>query len=301
MSGINTAFRQITLIGCGDIGCRIAGLWRQRSDLPIRGMVKSDASAARIQALGIVAHQCDLDNNIHINQEVIEESLIYYLIPPGAQGAQDQRLRQLLANLPGLPARVIAISTSGVYGDQQGALVTEDIPPRPQVDRARRRLDMEQQWQTWCKANKVPLIILRVGGIYGPGRLPLQRIRDQIPMLEEHLAPQTNRIHADDLAAVCVAAADVNFDYRIYNVCDGQDGNMTEYFDTIAEYFGLPLPPKIDWPTAEAQLSAGMLSYLRESRRLDISRLKTELNIEFKYPDLRSGLAHCDKEKEFAK
>jgi nucleoside-diphosphate-sugar epimerase len=187
----------------------------------------------------------------------------------------------------------VAISTSGVYGDRRGALVNEDTPPHPQVDRARRRLDMERQLREWTDEHGVPLVILRVGGIYGPGRLPLQRIRDQVPVLQEALAPSTNRIHVDDLVQVCVAAAERGGAGRIYNVSDGQDSNMTEYFYTIADAFGLPRPPEVDWAQAERVMSPGMLSYLRESRRMDNRRMLEELGVTLAYPDLVEGLKNC--------
>ena len=133
-------------------------------------------------------------------------------------------------------------------------------------------------------------MILRVGGIYGPGRLPEKRIRDQIPVIHETLAPKTNRIHADDLAEICIAAAKYGRDGEIYNVSDGCDSNMTEYFFQVADHLGLARPPSIDWETAKNVLSPGMLSYLRESRRMNNSKMLKELRIRLKYPDLISGL-----------
>lgn len=191
------------------------------------------------------------------------------------------------------PARVVAISTTGVYGDRGGEIVTEDEPPNPQVDRAHRRYDMECQLEKWCEQHATDLIILRVGGIYGPGRLPLGRIEQGVPILQAHLAPKTNRIHADDLADICIAAARVEQRYRVYNVSDGTDSNMSEYFLTLADYFGLPRPPQVDWEEAERVMSAGMLSYLRESRRVSNARMLKELGIILRYPDLKSGLESC--------
>ena len=82
-------------------------------------------------------------------------------------------------------------------------------PPMPGADRSHRRLDAENQLRQFRKQYSVEMVILRVGGIYGPGRLPEQRIRDQIPVIREVLSPKTNRIHADDLAAICIAAGKV--------------------------------------------------------------------------------------------
>ena len=155
---------------------------------------------------------------------------------------------------------------------------------------------METRLQTWGARHEVPVIILRVGGIYGPGRLPLQRIRDGVPVLKEELAPKTNRIHADDLARVCVATASKPPGSRVYNVSDGQEANMTEYFFTLADFFGLPRPPAVDWPEAERTISPGMLSYLRESRRMDTSRMQQELGVSLQYPSLLAGLRAMTRE-----
>jgi len=142
-------------------------------------------------------------------------------------------------------------------------------------------------------------VILRVGGIYGPGRLPIKRIREQVPMVHEALAPRTNRIHADDLANICVAAALRGRADTIYNVSDGNESNMTEYFNTVADFLGLPRPPLIDMAAAHQTLSEGMLSYLGESRRMDTTRMREELGVALLYPDLGSGLnATCQQDRD---
>jgi nucleoside-diphosphate-sugar epimerase len=162
------------------------------------------------------------------------------------------------------------------------------------VDRAYRRYDMESQLKHWCEQHNVELVILRVGGIYGPKRLPLKRIRAGTPVLLESLAPKTNRIHEEDLADICVAAAKVDTHFRVYNVSDGTDSNMTEYFFKLADHFKLPRPPAVDWQEAEKTISKGMLSYLKESRRVDSSRMLKELDIKLRYPNLEAGLSEID-------
>lgn len=242
---------------------------------------------------GIVTRQADLDDPQSLQGLDAGDALLYYFVPPPPQGRSDPRVANLLTALEqytSLPRRIVAISTTGIYGDHRGGWVTEETPPNPQVDRAFRRLDGETRLRAWGEAHQVDVIILRVGGIYGPNRLPMARIEAGTPVLQEELAPKTNRIHADDLARVCVAAAKRAPGPRIYNVSDGQDSNMTEYFYTLADFFGLPRPPAVDWDEAERCISKGMLSYLRESRRMDTTRMQKELGVGLKYPDLLSGL-----------
>ena len=297
MTQTNTTYPQVLIVGCGDIGSRVARRWQQRQ-VAVSALVRSTVSAAQLQMQGVVARACDLVQPDCCVAPLEPASLIYYFAPPPAAGQTDTHCRQLLQCLDAQvarPARIVAISTTGVYGDHGGALVSEDEPPKPQVDRARRRYDMECQLRQWCEQRGVDLIILRVGGIYGPGRLPLERIKNGVPILQEQLAPKTNRIHAEDLADICVAAAEVDQRYRVYNVSDGTDSNMSEYFLTLADYFGLPRPPQVDWSEAERVMSAGMLSYLRESRRVSNARMLNELGVHLRYPDLLTGLASCSE------
>ncbi len=298
-------FKRVFIIGCGDIGCRLARQWRQKR-LPVSGLVRSAASAEKLHQQGIAPLVLDLDSPPDaisptiLSRLVLDQALVYYFVPPPKHGEEDQRMLHFLqlVDAQSLPARLIYLSTSGVYGDQDGQLIDEDTPARPIAARARRRYFAEQAARQWGKARHAPVITLRTGGIYGPGRLPLKRIREQIPIIHEHLAPNTNRIHVEDLVQACMAAATRGRAGRIYNISDGAQSNMTEYFNLIADYFDLPRPPSIDWAEAEKRLSAGMLSYLRESRRLDNRRMREELGVQLRYPDLRRGLASCKTETE---
>lgn len=286
-------FKSTVIIGCGDIGLRVGRIWHSQG-IVVTGLVRSAERAEKLRSAGFSAVQADLDAPVHLSLP-LRDTLLYYFAPPPAKGVDDPRMQHFLAaiNTNNLPRRIVYISTSGVYGNQDGELVTEQTPVNPQVDRARRRYAAEQQLRHWCSQQNVELVILRVGGIYGPGRLPLQRIKDRVPMIHEQLAPQTNRIHADDLATICVAAALHGGNGEVYNVSDGSNSNMTEYFNTIADYFNLPRPPLVDWEEAERTISAGMLSYLKESRRMDNSKMLRELHVELRYPNLKAGLESC--------
>jgi nucleoside-diphosphate-sugar epimerase len=139
----------------------------------------------------------------------------------------------------------------------------------------------------------VDLIILRVPGIYSPGRLPVERVRQGVPVLIETDAPWSNRIHADDLAAACFAAARCGRSGQAYNISDGHPTTMTDYFWRIADLYGLPRPPAISMAEARRVLSPSMLSFLEESKRLDTRRMRDELGVALRYPDLASGLPTC--------
>ena len=297
MNSIEFEPESVLIVGCGDIGRRVAARW---PDVAVTGLVRTQASAEALQQAGITPWQANLDDPTSLTGLPLADALVYYFAPPPPTGTTDPRMQHFLAAIDPaqLPGRIVYISTSGVYGDRGGEVVNEDTPPNPQVDRARRRYDAEQQLRRFGQEYGVAIVILRVGGIYGPGRLPRKRLEDRVPMIHEHLAPSTNRIHAEDLAQICVAAAQRGRADTMYNVSDGTDSNMTEYFNTVADFLELPRPPTIDWEEAERSLSTGMLSYLKESRRMDNRRMLEELEVELKYPTLEAGLAAMEVEQE---
>jgi nucleoside-diphosphate-sugar epimerase len=103
-------------------------------------------------------------------------------------------------------------------------------------------------------------------------------------------APFSNRIQADDLVTVCAAAMAKGRDGEVYNVADGTPGTMTDYFNRVADLKGLERPPVIDRDQARQDLPATMMSYLQESRRLDVGKMLKEFEVELRYPTLDEGL-----------
>lgn len=290
----------VLITGCGDIGKRVATLLRnQQPDdgLQIHGVVRREDAARELQSMNITPVIADLDRADLLTVLPTKGATIFHFAAPpndaeGKDQVRDPRFRSLLAacDSNGLPKKIVLLSTTAVYGDCNGEWVDETAEVNPQTDRGRRRLDAEQALKNWAEARGVEYVIVRVSGIYGPGRLPVERIKKGLPILREDLAPFSNRIHQDDLATVCVAAAERAPSGAIYNVCDGHPSTMSHYFKAIAKALNLPQPPEIDRQQAEQQLSAGMLSYLRESRRLSNRKMLDELGVKLQYPDLEAGL-----------
>jgi nucleoside-diphosphate-sugar epimerase len=284
----------VLIVGCGDIGERVAGLERA-AGRHVAGLVRSEASARRLRAAGIQPVTADLDMPASLRNLPAKGALIYYFAPPPEKGVTDPRMETFVSVLDAsrLPTRVVLISTTGVYGDCRGAWVTEDRPPNPQADRARRRLAAESSLRRWSEKSGVPIVILRVPGIYGRGYLPEARLRAGEPVLREEESPFSNRIHADDLARVCFIAGHHDNPGILYNVSDGHPTTMTDFFYRVADMLGIPRPPAITLEQARQQLGEGMLSYLAESKRIDNRRLREELGVELMYPDLAAGLPSC--------
>ena len=216
---------------------------------------------------------------------------VIYLVPPPATGATDPRIERFLGALPAAPGRVVYISTTGVYGDAGGGTVTEDTPPAPATDRAQRRLAAETALRAWCEPRKIEWVILRVPAIYGPGRLPLDRLKRGEPALADSEAGPGNRIHVEDLADICVAALlQPQMRNRIYNVGDGDHTTSTAFLGLVAQLAGLPAPPQLPLTQLQALKSAVASSFLSESRRVDTARLRQELGFRPRYPTAEAGI-----------
>ncbi len=284
----------VFLVGCGYVGRHVARCL-QAQGRAVTALARSDESVRLLHAQGLQAVRGDLDFPASLVVLPVQAALVYYFVPPPSAGSIDPRMGNFLqAITPATcPARIVFISTSGVYGDCLGEWVTEDRPPRPDSDRAHRRLDAEQQLRAWGESHAVTVVILRVPGIYGPGRLPEKRLRAGDPVLLEKESPWSNRVHIEDLVRACLAAGERDRPAAVYNISDGHPTTMTDYFNRVAEALGLKRPAQITRAQAHTELSAGMQSYLAESKRLDNRRMREELGVEPRYPDLVQGLAAC--------
>ena len=277
--------------GCGYVGRQVA---RRERDLSGRvfAVVRSPASAEQLIREGIQSIALDLEE-ISTLEFSLSDKVLYWFVPPQPEGMQDRRLRrclELAAQIGQIPKRIVLINTTGVYGDCQGDWVTETRPRRPQTGRATRRVDAEDFARSWCDFHAVTLVVLRVPGIYGFGKLPLDRIKNARPVLAPELCPWSNRVHVEDLITACMSAARIKAPAPAYNISDGNPSTMTDFFFKVADVAGLPRPPILTTQEASAQLSKEMQSYLAESKRIDNTLMKEHLGVVPRFPDLERGL-----------
>lgn len=291
--------KKIFFAGFGDIARRIS-LQPEVSGLPMTLITRSEEKFAQLAAQGFEPILDSFDDPENLGHLPLAGCTVFYTAPPPGGGFSDPRVGVFCAqiSMDNLPDKVIYISTSGVYGDCDGDLVGETTPLNPQTARAKRRVDAEAQLQQMAQSFGVPLVILRVTGIYSPTRLPLQRLRQNHPVLKPEESNITNRIHAEDLARICVAAALKGEGGDIFNVSDGEHGTMTDYFNAVADHFDLSRPEQIGRSEAAQVMNPLMLSYVDESRRMDNRLMLKKLNIDLLYPDLMAGLSACQKEME---
>ena len=283
----------LLIVGCGDIGQRVARLLRGRWRL--LALSSSPARCAALRAAGIVPLVGDLDQPATLARLAGLADAVLHLAPPPAQGTQDARTANLVHALArkGRVKRFVYGSTSGVYGDCGGARFDETRAVAPASDRARRRVDAEARLRCYGRAHGVCVSVLRIPGIYAADRdggHPRERLARGTPVLAAADDVYTNHIHAEDLARACVAALYRGAPQRVVHACDDTELKMGDYFALAADLCGLPRPPRITRAQAETQLAPMLLSFMSESRRLVNRRLKRELRLVLRHPDVTTGL-----------
>lgn len=280
---------RILILGCGYTGQRLAR--RLNATHEVAAVVRSTESAASLRQAGIEALQMDLDDARarFALAPFIARAAMFYLVPPSPFGESDPRIGQFLNQIAEPPESMVYMSTTGVYGDQAGALVDETTPVAPVSARARRRAAAEDTARVWCTERQVRRVVLRVPGIYGPGRLPLERLQAQEPVVRAAEAGVSNRIHVEDLASVCIATLDKEV-RGIYNVSDGNHISSTEFMQHVARIAGLPSPPEVSMDEAQLTFSPERLSFINESRRVSNTRLLRELDVKLQYADVDEGI-----------
>ncbi|MBC7597770.1 MAG: NAD-binding protein [Polaromonas sp.] len=299
LGALPSRFRRprILIIGCGDVGMRVA-----RQLAPRVQLLALTSSAERVPALraaGIRPLTGNLDQPATLRRLAGLATRVVHLAPPPAENLPDWRrdprtlalLRAL--RLRTLPLSVVYGSTSGVYGDCQGEWAPETRAVNPHTPRAWRRVDAEQQLRFFGRSSGVPVHTLRIPGIYATDReggTPRARLVKGTPVLLAADDVYTNHIHADDLARACAAALWRGKPQRCTNASDDTQLKMGDYFDLVADMYQLPRPPRVARSTAQDALSLMLLSFMSESRLLDNTRLKQELRLRLHYPTVAQGL-----------
>jgi nucleoside-diphosphate-sugar epimerase len=228
-------------------------------------------------------HQYDFDDPGDWPLELPKRYAVLYTCPPDSE--RDDRLRRFLEALPHPPSRFVYISTTGVYGDCRGAVVTEKTAVNPDNRLSRPRVAAEDLLTNWADEAGCTLVVIRVPGIYGPGRIGLDRIRAREPNLDETEANPGNRIHVDDLVTCCLAALSIDTPGGIYNVGDGDHRSSTWFYREVAIQAGLPEPPTISREEAGRRFSQMRMAFLSSSRIVDVTKMREFLHVTPRTPE----------------
>lgn len=286
---------RILIIGCGDIGLRVAR--RLTRSYRVFALTSSPNRFQELREVGATPILGNLDQSESLWRLSGLAQIVIHLAPPQNQGNRDCRTRNLiriLAQAPDVVRRLIYISTTGVYGDHGGAEVSETTPVQPQSERAHRRVDAERALRLWAPSHGVSLTILRVPGIYAADRLPLERLHSKTPALLPEEDAYSNHIQSDDLANLICAAVYHGKPQRVINTCDGGETKMGDYFDEVADAFGIERPPRMPASEVQKVVSPMLWSFMRESRRVTNTRLP-ELKTPLRYPSVSHFLKTISK------
>jgi nucleoside-diphosphate-sugar epimerase len=284
--------KRILIVGSGDVARRAIPWLSAR--FRVFAVIRSSDACSELRKLGAVPLLADLDDRRSLGRLAGVADAIMHFAPPPGKGSVDTRTARLLAVLgrgESLPQRLVYISTTGVYGDCDGARISEVSRCAPRTDRALRRVDAETRLRQFGARRGICVTILRAPGIYAADRLPLERLRRGDPVLCESEDVHTNHIHADDLARLACLALFRGAPGRIYNAVDETGMKMGDYFNLAADTFGLPRPPRMPRSELAKHLSPMALSFMSESRQLTSDRIRGELRARLLYPTVREGFA----------
>jgi len=253
------------------------------------GTVRSAAAAQALRANGIEAFAFD---GAHYDAALLgalsRAEILLISAAPGSSG--DPALAEFKREIAAAPElkRILYLSTIGVYGDWGGAWIDEASETRTTAPRGRLRLAAEAQWQALGAERGVPVDILRLAGIYGPGRNALVKLREGDVRRIVKPGQVFNRVHVDDIAGVVWRLLAAGGPGSIWNVADEEPAPPQDVIDYAATLLGIE-PPPVE-PFEGAALSEIARSFYDGNRRVRIDKLKRELGFAPLYPTYREGL-----------
>lgn len=280
---------KLLVFGLGFTGRRFAERARDRF-ATVRATVTETAAAARVAAetgFTVRAFGPRADDP-RIADDLADTDVLLVSAPPGESG--DPVLARYADAIAASRIGWIGyLSTIGVYGDQSGAWIDESTPAAPRSARSKIRVEAEAAWLALGVARGKAVQIFRLSGIYGPGRNPIVKLREGRSQRIVKAGQVFNRIHVDDIATTLLASIDRPRPGAIYNVTDDEPTAPQTVTEHAAALTGLPLPPEIDFETAE--LSPMARSFYGENKRVRNRLIREELGVDLAYPTYREGLA----------
>ena len=253
----------------------------------LAGTTRSPEKAAELRAAGIEAALFDRDRPLD-PAALAGTTHLLVSIAPGEKG--DPVLDCHGADIAALPDLqwIGYLSTTGVYGDWQGAEVDETSELRGAKGRNLRRIQAEAAWLALQAEKGLPVHVFRLAGIYGPGRSALDQVRAGRARRIDKPGHLFSRIHVEDIARVLLASMARPNPGRIYNVCDDEPAAAAEVTAYACRLLGVEPPPLI--ALEDAEMSPMALSFWQDNRLVSNRRLHQELGVTLAYPDYRAGL-----------
>lgn len=254
----------------------------------VAGTTRAPETAAELRASGVEAWRFDRD---HPLDPAALEGTTHILVSIAPDESGDPVLDLHAADIAALPDLkwIGYLSTTGVYGDWQGAEVDETSELRGAKGRNLRRIEAEAAWLALHEEHGLPVQVFRLAGIYGPGRSALDQVRAGRARRIDKPGHLFSRIHVADIAKTLQASIARPHPGRVYNVCDDEPAAAAEVTAYACQLLGVE-PPRLI-PLEEAEMSPMALSFWQDNRLVSNRRLHEELGVTLDYPNYRAGLA----------
>jgi nucleoside-diphosphate-sugar epimerase len=278
------------IIGCGYLGQRL-GARLVRDGGRAYGTVRSPGRADEIAGIGIEPVIADVLRPETLTGLPAAERLFYAVGFDRAAGAAMREvyvdgLRNILDRLPPSVRRFVYASSTGVYGQTGGECVDEESPTDPQHESGRVVLEAERLVRAWADAHHdASAVILRFAGLYGPGRIVRRAMLERGEPIPGDPEKFLNLVHIDDAARAAAAALDAGAPAPIYLVADDRPVTRREYYSVAARVIGAP-EPRFEPPRPGSVEAARDVT----SKRVGNRRMKAELGVVLRYPDIATGL-----------
>ncbi|MGD9479963.1 SDR family oxidoreductase [Shinella sp. G-2] len=280
--------KHLLILGAGFSGKAIGDVFRG-AGFTISGTTRSAEKAEALRTLGIAPIVYDGGTiSDTLAADMAGATHVVQSIAPGKDG--DPLFRAGMPALSGLMPRLEwagYLSTVGVYGDHKGSWVDEDTVLNPVSARSVERVEAENHWLDYGKASALPVAVLRLAGIYGPGRNALRNMEEGSARRLIKKDQVFNRIRVEDIGRSALFLAE-NHLGGVWNITDDEPGPPQDVVAEAARLMDLPTPPDIPFETAE--LSPMARSFYGENKRVSNAKLKAA-GFEFRFPNYRQSLA----------
>jgi nucleoside-diphosphate-sugar epimerase len=281
---------RVLIMGCGYVGIALGKQLLERGH-EVHGVRRTEGGAAELAAQGIQPRIADASKPADLMGLPAEWDWVVNSIAASGSGGEGYRSAYLeatrsiirwLVRTP--PKKYVYTSSTGVYAQDDGSLVTEMDPADPTTETGRVLIETEQELLQAFRNTGFPAMILRIAGIYGPGRgYWLRQFLAGEARLEGRGERHLNMVHRDDVAGAIVAALEKGRAGEIYNVCDNEPVSQLECFRWLAGVFGQPKPPSVQGARDQTRRRTAT------NKRISNRKLRQELGYVFKYPTFREG------------
>ena len=278
----------LLILGAGFSGKAIGETFKA-AGFSVSGTTRSTEKAETLRTLGI--EPILYDGGVISKALAADMARATHLVQSIAPGKDGDPLFR--ANVPALSTLMPKLewagylSTVGVYGDHKGGWVDEETVLNPVSARSVERVEAENHWLAFGKASGLPVAVLRLAGIYGPGRNALRNMEEGTARRLIKQDQVFNRIRVEDIGRSALFLAETRHG-GVWNITDDEPGPPQDVVAEAARLMGLPTPPDIPFETAE--LSPMARSFYGENKRVSNAKLRAA-GFEFRFPNYRQSLA----------